>query len=121
MLADNRPLLGKNYYQLKQTDFDGHSTTSETIVVDVNSIEPLAALYPNPLSQNQLLNIDINGLQPNLPAEIQIVNMQGLQVSRAISNTDSEGSLKTSLALTGLPSGLYILKAQNTRIKFVID
>ncbi len=120
-LADNKPLLGKNYYQLKQTDFDGHSITSETIVVDVKSLEAMATIYPNPISQNQSLNIDINGLQANLPAEIQIVNMQGLQVSGAISNTDSEGSLKTSLALNGLSSGLYILKVQNTRIKFIIE
>jgi hypothetical protein len=120
-LIDYKPILGKNYYQLKQTDFDNNVTTSETIVVNVLSLEPLISIYPNPLSQNQLLNVVINGLEVNTPTEIQIVNVQGTAVRNANANTDSDGSLKTSLDLTGLSAGLYILKIQNVHYKFVIE
>lgn len=121
LLTDSKPFLGKNYYQLKQTDFDGRTTSSETIVVDVLSLEPLVSIYPNPLSQSQLLNVVINGLETNSPTEIQIVNVQGTKVNGATANTDSDGTLKTSLALTGLSSGLYILKVQNVHYKFIIE
>jgi len=120
-LVDYKPILGKNYYQLKQTDFDNHVTTSETIVVNVLSLEPLISIYPNPLSQNQLLNVIINGLEITVPTEIQIVNVQGTIVKGATANTDSDGSLKTSLELTGLSAGLYILKVQNVHYKFIIE
>jgi|GEM_PF-1460677 len=121
LLTDSKPFLGKNYYQLKQTDFDGRSTSSETIVVDVLSLEPLVSIYPNPLSQNQTMNVVINGLEANSPTEIQIVNVQGSKVNGATVNTDSDGSLNVSIALTGLSSGLYILKVQNVRYKFIIE
>ncbi len=104
-----------------QTDFDGRTSSSEIIVVDVLSLEPLVSIYPNPLSQSQLLNVAINGLEANSPTEIQIVNMQGTTVNGATLNTDSDGTLNTSIALTNLSSGFYILKVKNVHYKFVIE
>lgn len=44
---DNRPLPGKSYYRLKQTDFDGKSSYSKIVSVEVS--ERLTwAVYPNP-------------------------------------------------------------------------
>jgi len=120
-LTDYKPLLGKNYYQLSQTDFDGHLNSIETIIVNVLSLDPLVSIYPNPLSQNQLLNVVINGLQTNSPTEIQIVNLEGIKVNGATINTDSDGTLKTSIGLTGLSAGLYILKVENVHYKFIIE
>ena len=79
------------------------------------------SIYPNPLSQNQLLNVVINGLEANSPTEIQIVNMQGIKVNGATITTDSGGSLKTSIGLTGFSAGLYILNVQNVHYKFIIE
>ncbi|MBI3481530.1 MAG: T9SS type A sorting domain-containing protein, partial [Bacteroidetes bacterium] len=121
LLTDSKPLLGKNYYQLKQTDFDGHSTNSEVIVVNVINLEPLVSVYPNPISQHQPLNIVINGLEANSETEIQILNMQGIKINSRESITDSDGTLKTSVGLANLSTGLYILKVQNIYFKFVIE
>jgi len=102
-LIDYKPLLGKNYYQLKQTDFDNRITTSETIVVNVLSLEPLISIYPNPLSQNQLLNVVVNGLEVSTAAEIQIVNVQGTAVKGATLIQMPMALLKLLLILRGFP------------------
>jgi len=118
-LTDYQPAIGKNYYLLKQTDFDGHSTIQATIVVDVPSLDPLVTIYPNPIAQNALLYIMVKGLQPNSPTEIQIINMQGNKVNEATRNTDLDGTLKASIDLTNLSPGLYVVRLQKINFKFV--
>ncbi len=118
---DYHPIIGKNYYQLEQTDFDGHATTFETIVVDVLSLDRSATIYPNPISQDQLLNVVVDGLLAGSATEIEIVDMHGLKQRETIVNSDANGTLRASVALTGLSAGLYILKVQNANFKFIID
>src|SRR5690606_33828567 len=44
---DRHPLPGVSYYRLRQTDFDGQTTTSNVVRVE-NSGLPSISLYPNP-------------------------------------------------------------------------
>lgn len=120
-LTDFKPVLGNNYYQLQQTDFDGKTTSTEIITVNVISLDPLATVYPNPVSQNQLLNIEINTLPPNALTELRIVNMQGVTVSSDTSQSDSGGTMKATFSPTNLSPGIYILTVQGRHFKFVVE
>jgi hypothetical protein len=119
--TDFKPAIGDNYYQLQQTDFDGHTSTSETILVNILHLDPLVAVYPNPVTNTGVMTIEINGLPTNSSQEIQIVNMQGIAVSTSTAVTDADGSLRTSLSPSALSPGLYILKVRENHIKFVVD
>lgn len=52
---DKKPVVGANYYRLKQTDFDGAFTYSQIIVVNFGMEEILTvSTYPNPSSADQI-------------------------------------------------------------------
>lgn len=55
---DKSPHLGKSYYRLKQTDFDGRSAVSHIILVEVLERDAgVVAMYPNPVGNNNTLTI----------------------------------------------------------------
>lgn len=56
---DATPIIGKGYYRLKQTDFDGQSSLSEVISIDLNNL-PLK-LYPNPAQREEEVTLSKSG------------------------------------------------------------
>lgn len=119
--TDFHPVIGNNYYQLVQHDLDGKATTSEIIVVNVISLDPLVSIYPNPVSQKQSLTIEINALSPNVPADVVVYNTQGTKVLEAIAMVGEDGTLRATLSPGNLVSGLYIITVQGIHYKIIVE
>lgn len=95
--SDKDPLLGYNYYRIKQTDFDGKSTYSN-IVSTRNNAEEGFALQPTVITnQLQIMTAAQNFDVKIITSEGSIV-MQSHQLS-GVQNIDT----------AHLPSGLYIV------------
>jgi len=77
LFEDDGPAAGRNYYRLKQTDFDGKTTLSEVIIVSFSGENSSVNIFPNPVSISDKLSVEIKNLNPDLPVTIRIANMQG--------------------------------------------
>lgn len=55
---DRSPFIGKSYYRLRQTDYDGKTSISNIILVDVLERNTgVVALYPNPINNTNTLTV----------------------------------------------------------------
>ena len=82
---DNNPLIGNNYYRLKQTDYDGHFSYSDIEIVDYkikqddkSDIEILS-VAPNPFDENFNLNFSA---KTSMDVEFMLINSSGQVVAR---------------------------------------
>lgn len=94
------------YYRIKQIDFDGKFTYSNTIKLDaVNNINsPIIEVGPNPFDNNLIINFNapING-----SVKVNIYDTNGKLV-RENTNNGNENIIIDNLS--GLQPGLYVLK-----------
>lgn len=99
----------KYYYRLKQIDFDGTSTYSNTIEVDVSLPSEFALYqnYPNPFNPTSVIAFD-------LPSEVQLnlnlYNSVGELVSVLTEGNYSAGRFKVQFDASKLASGVYFYK-----------
>jgi hypothetical protein len=100
--TDKTP-LNTSYYRLRQIDLDGKETLSKVVSV-LNKDNSKLKVYPNPVSNMLMVETDNTG-------EFFIVNLLG---QRIIS-----GKAAQRIDVSALPSGTYVLKIGEERVKFV--
>jgi len=105
--TDVEPLMGTNYYRLKQTDFDGKATYVGDIVVlnfdDTGGI----SIRPNPV-RSDLLFFEIPASSGNELKDMRILNAAGQLVKQA--QLEQTGTI--SVPVDDLQNGIYFLSIQ---------
>lgn len=107
---DEAPLVGNNYYRLKQVDFNGAFEYSRIILVTNDSEDAVfnISVFPNPLAEGTLLNI--RSIKDNeYEAQVVVRDMTGrVLTSYSVgSETFSERTVDTG---TWSGAGIYIVE-----------
>jgi hypothetical protein len=85
------------YYRIKQVDFDG--TSSFTNTIEVKRYEGVVGLFPNPFTNSLMISSKTNRVSTAF-----LFNLQGKEVAQI------EFSSFVSWAVPDVPSGLYLLE-----------
>ena len=118
--VDNTPVLnGKNFYRLRQEDFNGTITYSTVITITFvngsNVTSALISLFPNPSSTT--INITIDQVDPNVTPlyTITITGSAGVAVNKvSVSQNSWQGDISK------LTPGTYYVQVINETNKKVI-
>jgi hypothetical protein len=110
---DSKPNKGSNYYELKQYDLDGKSSTSKTIEVNF-SFDNTFSIYPNPVKAGDNLNMTLLNFDNQLDIELVDMN-QKVVLKKHINQQQNSLSMSTK----GLIPGVYILKLNSDKQQFV--
>lgn len=105
---DDKTIPGEIYYRLKQVDYNGTYTYSETITVTITSDKIITALFPNPVKDKILMRFNEN-IRPN--SQLEILTTSGV----LIKSFTIDSSLK-EMDVSFLMSGVYILRIKDSNI-----
>jgi 1,4-alpha-glucan branching enzyme len=96
---------GTHYYRLRQVDLDGKNALSQIVSVSVNKSSKIK-IYPNPTSER------LSILTENTEGPLSVID----QLGRAVLNFNN---VPNEINISALPSGIYFLRIDNERIRFV--
>ncbi len=93
------------YYRLKQTDVNGQTTYSKIVTIENATKNDVISVFPNPIGQGALLNIQLadNIVSDNIKVEIYNINGQLMQQQRGVAPLQTDD----------WASGVYFVKIVN--------
>ncbi len=109
---DQNPINGVGYYRLKQTDFDGATSYSQTRMVSFKK-KSQVSVYPNPVIGNV---ISINtGTEDEMITTVSVFDLAGKLISKVNGNTSSFNHGLTDIELgSKLEQGAYMVEINTT-------
>lgn len=107
--TDNNPMYGKNFYRLKQIDFDNSYTYSNNIFIEnISNTNTVLNVFPNPATGT--INVNTKGYS----GELLVTDISGHIIAVIATTGDS-----TAINVAGFSSGIYFLKAGNNSARFI--
>lgn len=111
--TDSDPVLGTNYYRIKQVDQNGAFSYSAVIELSRDRVNSLSMtnVYPNPTVDQ--INLDY-ALPRGISANYQIVDIQGRVLAQHTLEA-GEGIRSLELSVTELSPGMYTLVMKSSK------
>jgi len=112
-IMDENPVVGNSYYRLKQVDFDGTSDFSKIINVQYRSERKFEIISISPSPASSYTQLTLNVAEPD-EIFIKIYDNKGdlLKKDKVVV---LEGYNEIRLDVSGLPTGVYYITAQNSK------
>ena len=110
--TDKNVANGTHYYRLRQVDFDGKNEMSQVVSVSVNKNVKIK-IYPNPTSDKLFIQTEnVSSGRQNTEGLVSVIDQLGRVVL-------SYKTVPTEINISALPAGVYFLKVDSERIRFV--
>ncbi|MFT3980906.1 MAG: T9SS type A sorting domain-containing protein [Ferruginibacter sp.] len=106
---------GYVYYRLRQVDFDGKSTLSNIVRLNMGNDVKGMEMYPNPFTRNFTVSFSA---QRTAKATMQLINMKGQTVYSTGINVNKGSNAVQMNDIPNLPAGLYQVIVYNEDFRF---
>jgi hypothetical protein len=113
---DNKPIKGKNFYRIKQVDYDGKNKLSGIRVLDFsNEVANVLSVYPNPAKGNAFVEF---GEITSANAFLELITNDG-KVAKSFNITKAATNTVFPININGLAKGMYLLRVTDQTKTYV--
>ena len=102
---------GRNYYRLRQVDFDGSESLSEVVTIDAG--EPVHSLqaFPNPVAAGTEVTVGLDRAWSADLVSVALFTADG----RKVNSLSFSGTDRLVIPTQGLSTGLHLIRISNGR------